>query len=484
MCRVPNNRMAELDKLLLQQLHQFFQVVAGTKSEDAFRKLKDFSIVQSHNTKYFEARYYQVHYKGKPVKMFNENDGPPQLRNMHSIVNSKFWTKNFDSFVKGFDALQISIPATQTGERSVQEKLINCLEGVFYDDDKEKNYWRVGSHWYQVTGKYSSDVYAEYASIIRTSLLQKSDCSLNVLWPLIEGRKLPVRSCDRRKYKDSRFIYEGGYCKLYLKAPNFLIVTDNEVVIFGVEICDFFEFIPNPAGSRSTIHLHFVKKAFGADGYRSVFWQLLKSANYLFDSIIKGDASEDSASYKLFTFIQKNRKDQIPVYATYEEFLHYLRDATFVFSPLFASGERELDKVYMTLPKYDFSDFENYIDIAFREDLAIKLHSFLLGSEYIYESDGVFTQKWYDACSVINDRGFHIKNDAGFVYDPFPGKKISNMSGSQLRKILKAKYYYKSVDGLSVKQIIVRCSAELKCMGFGFKICQIEGEGDDLLGDD
>lgn len=483
MSKVPKNRKTELETLLLQHLEKYFRLTTLGETDDVFGELKNFSIVQKDSTKYYEASSFHIHYKSKMVQTFNER---PQLQDMHPIVNKKFSSNSFNSFIKEFDALKISTP---TGERSVKEKLINCLEGVLYDDVAEKNYWRVNSEWYEVSPKYSFEVYAEYVRVLKASLLRKDQCSLKHLWPLKADRVCPDKTGVPRKkyefnlkvYRQNRFEMEGIYNQLYSDDPLF-VVTDNKVAPFGVEICDLFEFIPNPV-DKSTLHLHHVKKAMGADGYRVAICQILCSAYLLRDCFIREDPSDDSAAFKFFSFIKDNRKPTMPIYVSYKEFLDQLQKATFVFSPVFECGDRELDGHYSALLKYDFSDIEDEIDVPYRACLEKELKAFLLASEYIYASDGVFTPKWFDACSVVYDKGFLVKNDRGRHVDPFPGKRVSNMEPKQLRRILKDKYY-RTVDGLAVKQIIVHCAAVLKALGFGFKICQIEGEGDDLLCDD
>ncbi|KAG4068237.1 hypothetical protein HA402_007757 [Bradysia odoriphaga] len=439
--KVPKNRKVQLDNMFQQELHTFFRLRAGSKSDEAMDKLKDFSIVQSCNKKYFQAKHFYILFNRKVVQIFSKR---PQLNDLRDIVNSKIFAKDLDNFKKGLESIEISVPAKQTGEKHAKEKLINCLEGVFYDDDMERNYWRVKGEWYQVTGKYSLDIYSEYIRILKTCLLDKVDCSLKELWPKIE-----VKS-------KIEFIFEGDYCKLYDNAPNFIVCDSNDLK--GVEICDLVEFITI---GKSTMRLHFVKKAFGADGYRVAFFQILCAVRYLYDSIQKGDRSNDSAAFKLFTIINKNKKASTPQFATYKLFLDELQSATIVFSPLFESGNRKLDNDYMALLKYDFSDIEEHVDNGYRDGLETELKNFLVDSGYIYQSDGVFTEKWFDACAVINDRGFHVKNDRGHYFDPFPGKGISNMKPDKLRKILKKKYY-KTVDGLSVKQAFVHCAEVLK----------------------
>lgn len=381
-------------------------------------------------------------------------------------------------FIKSFEKLQISIKPPD-GKRRVKKKLFNCLEGIFYDDVTKKDYWRVRDDWYEVSSKYCIEVSKEYFRVIRASLLNESDCYLSIKWPLKPDREIPQKKDVQPKiyrlnvnsYKQSRYVKEGDYCNLYETVPH-VVVTDSRVIFYGIEICDFFQHITNLNG-KSTIYLYHVKKAFGADGYRSVTCQILQSANLLYNAFNCEGGSTDSSTYKLFEFLQEKYQ-----YKNYKEFLTLLKNTTFVLSLLFASGSRELDKD-MILTKYNFSDFEDQIDIAFRENLKNKLDSFMLNNEFIH-SDGEFTNKWFEACSVVNDRGFHIQNENGFFVDPFPGKKFSNLTPQALRKILKAKYF-KTVNELSTKPLIVQTQNALKAMGFGFKICQIEGEKDTLL---
>lgn len=358
--------------------------------------------------------------------------------------------------IKSFSAMKISI-----GEKFKREFIFNCLEGVFYDDVTEKNYWRVGGHWYEVSCKYTFEVYTEYISVLKASLLNKDDCPLKINWPLKCDRNLPETKSDNfgnqlKIYNRTRFISEGEYNNLYNALP-FFIVTDARVVPYGLEICDLFQYIPNPE-KKCTIYLHHVKKAFGADGYRCAICQILSSAYSLHNAL--NCEGEDSTAKKLFDFIQNNSHNSTGFkYANYKEFREQLRNATFVFSPLFDTGERELDKDRMALIKYDFSDFEEKIEPSFREGLKRELESFLLKEEFIHP-DGEFTAKWFDSCSVVNDRGFHVQNEMGFFFDPFPGEKYRKLKQKGLRKILKEKYY-KTVDALSTKQLIVHMSDAL-----------------------
>ncbi len=182
----------------------------------------------------------------------------------------------------------------------------------------------------------------------------------------------------------------------------------------------------------------------------------------MYDTFQKGDLSETSPAFKLFDSVNKKTS----VYSDYKEFLADLRNAKYIFSPLFESGARDLDKDYKALLNYNLRDFEDESEPESRDNLKIELKSFLLSFEYIYQ-DGKFTQKWYDACAVVRDRGFDVKNDRGRHVDPFPSSR--NLSSMQIRKILKRKYY-KTVKGLSVKQLIVHLSEFLTSMGFGLKI--------------
>lgn len=481
--KVSKGRKLELDKLLYTELDKFFRLTSPQQRDDLFGKLKDFIITQKDSTKYFEASKFNIHFHNKCLKTFDEC---PQLQDIHGIVSRKVANVSMTDFIKIFDGLKISIPP-KTGERNVKVKLFNCLEGIFYDDDAEKNYWRVGNDWYEVSSKYSFDVYIAYARVLKVSLLRKKDCHLKMLWPLKSGRKLPDHEFENKKkfkiwlenYCSERFVPEGEYNKLYNGRYSF-IVTDAKVAPHGVEISDLFQYIPNPT-DKSKIYLYHVKKAHGADGYRVAICQILSSAYYLHDSF-KKVSSKDSPAYKLFEFIRDNRQNVkgIYEYENYKEFLDHLRNATFVFSPLFESGERDLDKDYTALIKYDFSDFEEMIEpIELREFFRKELKTFLFDNEFIYQ-DGEFTTKWFESCSVINDRGFHVPDKNGHYFDPFPGKQFGKLTQKRIRSILKEKYY-KTVDGLSIKQLIVHMSEVLNFMGFGFKICQIEGEGDALL---
>lgn len=448
------------------------------QSDNVLGKLKNFMITQKHSTKYFEAADYIIYKNGKLLKKFKER---PQLHELHTIVVKNYPSNSLASFRKRFMELKISSTSPPGDENTIREKLFNCLEGVFYDELTEKNYWRVSSSWYQVTGKYSFDIYAEYIRVLKKSLLGKTESSLTHLWPLRGNREKPANDQTNKKgfeltlqrYRQGRFVKEGEYNLLYQEVPYFT-VTDCIVAPFGIEICDLFQFVPNSDG-KFTINLYHVKKAFGADGYRVAICQILSCAYYLHDSFTR-KGSTDSAAYKLFLCVEKHQKDKMPL-KNYDEFLEQLRSATIIFCPLFESGNRELDTEYMSRIKYDFSDIEDSIDPEFREDLKTELESFLLNSKYIYP-DKDFTQKWYDACAVTRDQGFFVRNDRGFAVDPFP--KRPNLNSKQLRRILKEKYY-KTVNGLGTKQLIVHMSEVLNYLGFGFQICQIEGAGDEFL---
>lgn len=420
-----------------------------------------------------------------------------QLDDLHRIVRQNVDLTD-ELFEDSFNNLFISDTPTP-GKEPVKETLFNCLEGTFHDDLSEKDYWIIGDAWYESSSyKYSLEVYKEYIRIHNELLLDKADCCVNLKWPFKVYRTFPVEArnakeykCKIELYKKHRFVDEGCYCALY-KGHTSIIVTDSHVVPNGIEICDFFQHIPHPDGT-STVYLYHAKKAFGADGYRSVICQIRDSATFLYNSLYTDGGSKNSPASKLFDFVDvKVQNDSSGIYKCkdFHEFRECLKNAVFVFCPLFASGERELDKLKdcEIVTKYNFSDIEGQIDIAFREKHQInlpfseklklknELYSFLLNSEYIYPNAD-FTTKWHDACSVRNDRGFHVKNEQGHLVDPFPN---GNLKPQGLLKILKAKYY-QNVDGLAIKQELVSLWYELRAMGFSLQICQIEGENDPYL---
>lgn len=477
--KVSGDRKEELNKLLTKELEQFFRMNSTTSS--TYGKLQHFIVTQKNSTKYFEASEFRIHYKNKIVRTFDER---PKLYDLHSIVNKN----RVKGIIESFNSMKISIPS-EGGEKVVQEKFFNCLEGILYDDVTDENYWRVSGEWYQVSVKYTVEVYTEYIRVLKSSLLDVAKYPLEISWPLIPDRVLPVKEGTNKKtfknelemYKTRRFIREGDYNNLYIDRPSF-IVTDAKVVQCGIEISDLFQWVPNSSGS-STIYLYHVKKVFGADGYRSVICQILCSAHTLHNALNCAGGEKDSSARLLFDFIQDTQNKSpsiIRKYANYAEFREQLRSATFVFSPIFETGERELDKDYMALTKYDFNDFGDEIEPSYRHGLNMELHKFLLKEKFIH-SDGEFTTKWFEACSVPDDVGFrHVRNEKGLLVDSFPGKEISNLKPKDLRKLLKRKYY-KTVDALSTKLLIVQMSEALHNMGFGFKICQIEGEEDKKL---
>lgn len=481
MSKVPKNRKDELDRLLHNELQQFFGIT--NSNGGVFGKLKDFLITQKNSTKYFAATKFHLYHKTKIIQTFEES---PNLQDIHHIVRKNVRSNCISGLIQKFSELKIAIPPKK-GERSVKESLFNCLEGIFYDDATEMSYWRVGGDWYQVSSRYTFEVYAEYIRVLKASLIDRDASPLKLKWPLKSELDFPDKKSmnpklyriELKKYRETRFVTEGIYNKLYKDQPSF-IVTDSDVAPYGVEICDLFQCVPNPEG-KPTIYLYHVKKAFNADGYRVAICQILCSAYFLHDSFKRDETSRDSAAFKLFQYIQKNRDKSLGIYEfnDYKEFMEHLRNATFVFSPLFDTGERELDKDFMALIKYDFSDFEDEIEPQFRAGLEIALYSFLLKEEYILPG-GEFTAKWFETCSVGNDAGFYVCNETGSFIDPFPSREISNMDPKQLRRILKGKYY-KIVDGLSIKQLIVHMSEVLHSMGFKLKICQIEGVVDDRL---
>lgn len=170
-----------------------------------------------------------------------------------------------------------------------------------------------------------------------------------------------------------RFVNEGVYCNLYENVSPSFIVTDARVAPNGIEICDLFQFVSSP-GQKSTFYLHHIKKAFGADGYRVAICQILCSAYSLHNALCCEGCNKDSSAYKLFECVQHESVGIVD----YKEFREKLRNATFVLSPLFPSGERDLDKDNLTLVKYNFSDFEKSIEPKLREDLKKELEPFLL----------------------------------------------------------------------------------------------------------
>lgn len=474
MSKVSKNRKTELDNLLLEELEQFFRLTTNSRCDNVSGKLKHFMITTKDSTENNEATKFTITYKRKLKKKFDQR---PQLYELHTLVNKNFSKNSLRRFTNCFKALIISTKLP-SGD-GISEKIWNCLEGVFYDETTRRNYWRVGNNWYQVTGKYSFDVYAEYIRVLKKSLLEKQDCSLTHLWPLKDDRIKPINDQTNRKgseftqkkYREERFVREGEYNALYKKEKYFTVI-DCYVAPKGVEIGDLYQCVPN-ANGKYTIYLYHVKKVFNADGYRVAVRQILDSVYYLRDSFIR-KGSDDSAAHKLFLHIERHQEEAI--FTDYDEFLEQLKNAVIVFSPLFESGNRDLDIEYMSRLKYDFSDFEDSIELEYREDLKTELESFLLEFEYIYP-DKDFTQKWYDACAVTRDKGFLVRHDRGF-HDPFPSRR--NLSSKQLRQILKQKYY-KTVEGLATKQQVVQMAEELSSMGFGFKICQIEGAGDEFL---
>ncbi len=157
-----------------------------------FGKLKHFFITQKDSTKYFEANEYRIYYKNKVVTTFHDR---PQLHELHPIINKNFVSNGFSSFVK------ISTSLPQRREDRIFKEKFSPVEGIFYDDHMEKNYWKVGSDWFEVSGKYSFDVYAEYVRVLEVSLLDKDECSLKFLWPLNKIREPPSEDANDNKKK-------------------------------------------------------------------------------------------------------------------------------------------------------------------------------------------------------------------------------------------------------------------------------------------
>lgn len=460
-----------LNEELRSSLLRFLELTPSSKNE--FMK---FQIIVDDLTDYFKAVSFTVYHADEELQTYGQ---VPTIDDFHSL---------YDSNTMSVDDIEIAINSSN-GEHKRKRKLFDCLEGILYDDTTKKNYGRVGGEWYEDSSKYHIEIFRHYHKIKREAVMSKED-SLLIEWSLNPKRQFPSKGEMTSKefndkmesYKQKRYVEERIYiqsCKIHNPS---LVITDSFIKPHGIEICDIFEHIRNPSG-QSKIRLYFVKKVFGADGYRSVICQMKASANLLFNDVrFREDAN--SSVYKLYQFV-KDKLNGSDKFLDYKEFCDRLKNAVFVLCPLFKSGKRDLDDDNPLHTQYNFHDIANEIHPYYRDGLKHHLLSFLLNDKYIHPS-GEFTTKWFETCAITNDKGFLLKRPVSdlrgekFVFvDSFPGRDISNMEPRNLLKILKRKYY-KKIDGLGTKELVVQLSHNLNFMEFDFKICQIEGVEDHL----
>ncbi len=394
--------------------------------------------------------YYEV-FEGTTFLVKSSND--MQLSKFHSILHRDFHPGK--QILKNLDNIFIFV---YFGEQRVKKTLLNCLQGKFCDDSYKNDYWIVGGDWYEKSNDYAVEIFKQYHQVIRRSLRTKEDSHVYISWPYKPtnmNTKLPY--IDERSYNDK-----------YEAIPDF-VVTDFRFIMYGVEICDLFQHIPNTNGK--SIYLYHVKKVFGPSAYRDVIGQIRTSATLLYNDLSSKGATVDSSAFKLFQFVQKNLAED-DKYKDFDEFRLYLKDATYVLAPLFKSGQRDLDKDSAFRTTFDFNDIKNEIRPKFWDRLRIELLEFLSNHEFI-NSHKEFTTKWYETFAIPDDRRF----DA--YVNSFPSKKVSGLEPHILLKILK-RQYYKQIDGLAVKQLIVDIiNDQLKKMNFRFMICQIEKSEND-----